>query len=156
MRKRIMGGASADAAPEGGWLDLEQLAQVELTSEEPGAPIEAALGQGAGAGWRAAEPGPQTIRLIFDRPQPLRRVRLEFQEEARQRTQEFALRWSADGGRTFHDLLRQQYTFSPPGTTRQVEDYQVGLDGVTALELQIVPEIGGGPALASLARLRLA
>lgn len=140
----------------GGWLDLEALAQVELTSEAPDAPIEAALRPGSGPGWRAAAPGAQAIRLIFDRPQLLRRIQLVFHEEVQQRSQEFVLRWSPDGGRTFQDLLRQQYTFSPPGTTRQLEDYNVNLAGVTVLVLEIVPDMGGGPAHASLAALRLA
>jgi hypothetical protein len=53
-------------------------------------------------------------------------------------------------------LVRQQYNFSPPATTREVEDYTVNLDRVTALELSIVPDISGGEARASLARLQLA
>jgi hypothetical protein len=156
MRKRIVGTESGDAADAGGWLDLEALAQVELTSEAPDGPIEAALRPGSGSGWRAGAPGAQTIRLIFDRPQLLRRIQLAFHEAVHQRSQEFVLRWSPDGGRTFQDLLRQQYTFSPPGTTRQVEDYTVNLAGVTVLLLEIIPDIGGGSAHASLASLRLA
>jgi hypothetical protein len=65
------------------------------------------------------------------------------------------LRWSKDGGRSYREILRQQYTFSPPGATREVEDYTVNLDGVTALELTIVPDISGGDARASLISLRL-
>jgi hypothetical protein len=156
MRKRIIGAESVSSpSTPGDWLDLEQIAQIELTSEEPGAPIEAALRPQPGVGWRAATPGPQTIRLIFDRPQSLRRVHLVFQEDQQQRTQEFALRWSPDGGRSFQDVLRQQFTFSPPSTTREVEDYHVSLDAVTVLLLQIVPNIGGGPTHASLVTLRL-
>jgi hypothetical protein len=52
--------------------------------------------------------------------------------------------------------LRQQYNFSPPGETREVENYEVDLDGVTALELKIVPDISGGSARASLTKLRVA
>jgi hypothetical protein len=107
-------------------------------------------------GWRAATPGPQAVRLIFDQPQQLRRIRLVFDEAAQPRTQEFALRWSADGGQSFRDVVRQQYTFSPPGTVEEVEDYRVELVGVTRIALQIIPDIGGGPARASLAALLLA
>lgn len=157
MRKRVIGQESASADQgAGGWLDLEPIAQVEISSEEPGHPIEAALRAGPGPGWRAAAPGPQTVRLIFDRPQLIRRIRLVFREDAQQRTQEFALRWSPDEGRTYRDVLRQQYTFSPPGTAEQAEDYRVELSGVTALALEIVPDVGGGPARASLAALQLA
>jgi hypothetical protein len=52
-------------------------------------------------------------------------------------------------------MLRQQYTFSPPGASREVEAYIVNLDGVTALELTIVPDISGGDARTSLISLRL-
>lgn len=138
------------------WLDVEELAQVEVTSEDREHPIEAALVAGAGSGWRAAQPGVQTIRVIFDRSQRLSRMRLVFIETDVARAQEFVLRWSADGGRTFREIVRQQWNFAPPGTIREVEDYRVDLDGVTVLELAIVPDQSGGRARASLAQWRLA
>jgi hypothetical protein len=52
--------------------------------------------------------------------------------------------------------LRQQYTFSPQGMTQEVEEYVVNLDGVSVLELKIVPDISGGDAHASLTQMRLA
>lgn len=157
MRKRIIGhGPSEVAAAEPGWLDLNLLAQVEITSEDADFPIESALIPGTGPGWRAAQPGEQTIRLRFDEPQSLRRVHLRFHEEEQERTQEFVLRWSPDDGQSYREILRQQYNFSPPGATREVEDYEINLEGVTALELNIVPDISGGSAYASLAQLRLA
>lgn len=157
MRKRMIEPQRADGLADGGhWLDLEQIAEVELSSEDVIHPIEAALRQEPGDGWRAAAPGAQLIRLIFDQPQPLRRIKLVFQEDAQPRTQEFVLRWSPDGGHSYHDVLRQQYTFSPPETNREVEEYEVNLDAVTALELQIIPDISGGSARAGLAALRLA
>lgn len=157
MRKCIIDRQADEApVPASGWLDLERLARVELTCEAPGHPIESALTPGTGTGWRADHPGAQTIRLLFDEPLRLGRIHLLFREEGRARTQEFALRWSADGGRTYRDILRQQYTFSPAGTTSEAEDYTVNLDGVTALQLTIVPDIGGGDAQASLAQLRVA
>jgi hypothetical protein len=157
MRKRIIdrGGREASAADEQ-WLDLEALARVEITSEDAAHPIEAALTPAAGEGWRAAQPGAQTIRIVFDEPVRLRRARLEFHEPQRQRTQEFVLRWSPDGGHSYREVVRQQYHFSPPGTDYEIEDYALDLHGVTALELSIVPEIGEGDACASLLRLRLA
>ena len=79
-----------------------------------------------------------------------------FDEDTEERTHEFVLRWSADGGRSYREILRQQYTFSPPGTTREAEDYVVNLPGVTVLEIRIVPDISGGDARASLTQLRLA
>jgi hypothetical protein len=157
MRKRIVGhGPREVAAAEPGWLDLDLLAQVEITSEDADYPIESALIPGTGLGWRAAQPGEQTIRLRFDEPQSLRRIHLMFHEGEQERTQEFVLRWSSDGGQSYREIVRQQYNFSPPEAPREVEDYDVDLDGVTALELKIVPDISGGSAHASLAQLRLA
>ena len=157
MRKRLIGpGPGNVAAAEPGWIDLEQLAQVEITSEDVDHPIESALIPGTGSGWRAAQPGEQTIRLWFDEPLRLNRIQLLFQEGEQERTQEFVLRWSPDGGQSYREIVRQQYNFSPPEAAREVEDYDVDLDGVTALELRIVPDISGGSARASLAQLRLA
>ncbi len=54
MRNRIIGhGPGEVAAAEPGWLDLERLAQVEITSEDVDHPIEAALIPRIGSGWRA-------------------------------------------------------------------------------------------------------
>jgi hypothetical protein len=156
MRKRIIGHGPGDvAAAEPGWLDLERLAQVEITSENVDHPIESALIPGMGSGWRAAQPGEQTIRLGFDEPLRLKRIRLVFHEDEQARTQEFVLRLSPDGGQSYRELVRQQYNFNPPQAAREIEEYEVNLDGVTALELRIVPDISGGSARASLAQLRL-
>ena len=157
MRKHVMSsGPQESAQHDDAWLNLEQLAQVEITSEEPGYPVEAALLPGSETGWRAAQPGAQTIRLRFDHPQHLRRISLVFVETELPRTQEFVLRWSPDGGQSYREIVRQQWNFSPPSATREVEDYRVDLAGVTLLELEIVPDMSGGAARASLAQLRLA
>jgi hypothetical protein len=152
MRKRIIRPTAPAAPPTAqSWLDVEQIAQVEITSEDSSHPIEAALRPGAEVGWQAAGPGEQLIRLLFDAPLRLRHIRLVFQEDQHARTQEFVLQWSPDGGQSYREIVRQQYTFSPPGTTQEVEDYTIDLDGVTVLELQIIPDISGGAAPASLA-----
>lgn len=157
MRKRII---SQDPQPEKSpeienWFDLEALAEVEVTSEDPAHPVESSFLPDAGLGWRALEPGRQTVRLVFDKPQRVRRIHLVFHESEQERTHEFILRWSPDRGLTYRDIARQQYNFSPPGTTREFEDYRVDLDGVTVLELSIVPNISGGSARASIAQLRI-
>jgi hypothetical protein len=138
-----------------GSLDIERAAVVEVTSEEKDCPIESAFISGDTRGWRAAEPGPQTIRLIFDQPQSLKLISLVFEEKETARTQEFVLRWSSNGGNSFREIVRQQWNFGPPETTREAEEYQVELSDVTVLELTIVPDISDGTARASLKSLRL-
>jgi hypothetical protein len=155
MRKRLIPHPRDVSAASQPWLDVAALAQVELTSEDPACPIDAALRPSPTPGWRAAEPGAQRIRLVFDHPQALHRLRLVFAEPQQARTQEFVVRWSADGGQSYREVVRQQYTFSPPGTVHEVEEYQVPLQGVTHVELCIVPDIQGGDAYATLEEMRL-
>ena len=138
------------------WLDLEQLAQVEITSEDAEHPIESALIENNDSGWCAGEPGKQTIRLLFDNPQKITRIQLLFEESEHERTQEFVLRWSPSKGDASREIVRQQYNFSPATNTRELEDYTVNLDGVLILEMDITPDISSGDTRASLARLRLA
>ena len=137
-------------------MDLERIATVEITSESPEYPVESALVPNGGSGWRAAQPGKQTIRLVFDRPLSLERILLRFDEKEQQRTQEFVLRWLPEGQPSTREIVRQQYTFSPPGTDQEDEDYRVKLSGVSALELEVIPDISGGSAQASLTQMRLA
>ena len=114
MRKRIITPISQDAPHlDEGWLDLERAAVVEVTSEDKDYPVEAALVSGEMRGWRAAGPGTQTIRLVLDDPQRLKHISPAFEEADRERTQEFVLRWSPDGGRSFREIVRQQWNFGP-------------------------------------------
>jgi hypothetical protein len=157
MRKTIINSVSEGNLPsDQRWLDLESLIQVEITSENSAHPVESALVPGGGPGWRAAQPGEQTIRVIFDHPLSLRRIFLRFDEKEQARTQEFALRWLPEGQERSREIVRQQYTFSPPATIEEVEDYRVELNGLTALEVKIVPDISRGGAYASLTQMRLA
>ncbi len=156
MRKRLITPTPETVRPRAeGWLDVERAAIVEITSEENGYPVESVFGSGENRGWRAAKPGTQTIRLVFDQPQRLKQISLVFEAEETARTQEFVLRWSSDGGDSFREIVRQQWTFSPPQTMREVEEYQVDLSNVSVLELIIVPNVSGGAARASLKSLRL-
>jgi hypothetical protein len=156
MRKRIITPTQETVRSRGeGWLDVERAAMVEITSEDKDYPVESAFASGEAQGWRAAEAGTQTIRLVFDQPQRLKRISVVFEEKEIGRTQEFVLRWSADGGNSFREIVRQQWNFSPPETIREVEEYQVELASVTVLELIIVPNVSGGSARASLKSLRL-
>jgi hypothetical protein len=157
MRKRIVGRAQQEAVlADQDWLNVERLADVEVTSEDPRYPIEAALLPDRGLGWRAAEPGRQTVRLLFTSPQQLRRIWLVFAESTIERTQEYVLRWSSDGGQSFHEIVRQQWNFSPQGATWETEDHRVELWDVAILELSIMPDTSGNLAFASLVQLRIA
>ena len=145
--------------PESGqWLDIEKIAVAEISSEDPRFPIDNALGKTGTAGWRAAGPGPQRIRLVFDAPQTIRRIQLHFVDRESERSQEFWL--LAQVGDEVREVVRQQWNFSPGGTTEELEDYRVELDGVNALDLRIDPDRSHDPKqsrhVASLERLRLA
>jgi hypothetical protein len=48
------------------------------------------------------------------------------------------------------EIVRQQWNFSPPHTTTEVEEYRVELSDVSVLELTITPDIAGGMARTSL------
>src|SRR5215469_18085299 len=120
MRKRLITPTAEPLVTLGlGWLDLERAAVVEVTSEDEHFPVESAFRSGDARGWRAAAPGHQTLRLVFDHPQRLQCVSLVFEENQARRTQEFVLRWSSDGGSTLKELVRQQWNFSPPESIRE-------------------------------------
>jgi hypothetical protein len=156
MRKRLITPVP-ESIPNRGedWLDVERAAVVEVTSEDKNYPIESAFVSGETQGWRAAVPGSQTIRLVFDQPQRLRRVRLVFEENETDRTQEFVMRWSPDVGNCVKEIVRQQWNFSSPDSIREVEEYQVELSAVTVLELTINPDVAGRVSRASLKNFRL-
>jgi hypothetical protein len=115
MRKKLVSAIrNTDATSRHDWLELEQAARVEVSSEAEGYPVEGALLDIGQRGWRASEPGMQTIRLLFDHPQTIRVVRVGFKEEKSARTQEFVLRWLPEGTGAWKDVVRQQWNFSPP------------------------------------------
>ena len=157
MRKRVLGSTQlpSDAADGHEWLKLQDIAEVEVTSEADGYPIETVFNFGAGPGWRAASPGKQRIRLAFDPPQSIQRMRFQFNEPDVARTQEFTVRWSDRPDQPLEEVVRQQWNFSPDGSTAESEDYAIDLRRVSILELTIDPDRGGGEALAKLADWRL-
>ena len=156
MRKRLITPIrQVVPSSEPRWLKLDRAAAVEVTSEDSQHPIEGALVRNDKRGWRASEAGTQTVRLIFDQPQNIERIELAFDENESARTQEFVLRWMPNTGQ-LHEIVRQQWNFSPPTTVHEAENFSVQLSGVSTLELTITPDIGGGPAHASLSQLRLA
>ena len=125
-----------------------------MTSEADDAPIENVFYPDRETGWRAGVPGPQIIQITFNGPKNIRRIQLVFRERQLARTQEFTLRCSVAGGKP-REMIRQQWTFSPQGSTEEVEDYRVTLDDVVVLELAIIPDISNSGVHASLSRLRI-
>lgn len=155
MRKRIVTPTATRANAQVNWLDLERVATVEVTSEDKDFPIESSLSIEQSQGWRAAQPGIQTIRLVFDVPRELKRISLVFEENEMTRTQEFVLRASSNPGGPLREIVRQQWNFSSPNSTREIEEYSVELSDVAILELTIAPDISGRAARASLKSLHL-
>ena len=95
------------------------------------------------------------IRLNFDHPQPIRRIRLEFREERRERAQEFAV-FASSATYQRREVVRQQWTFSPGGSAIEVEDYSVDLPAVSSLELEIDPGRHDKQAIATLESIAIA
>lgn len=156
MRKRIVGaGEGTVETSEQGWMKLEDVATVEVTSEEPDFPIESVFSLTGGSGWRAAQPGEQQIRIVFDAPVSLQEMQLRFDEPTCERMQEFTLRWLSARGGPAKEIVRQQWNFSPAGSTMELEQYTADLVGVSAVELYINPDVGRGKAVASLTSWRV-
>ncbi|MCB1786389.1 MAG: carbohydrate-binding protein [Gammaproteobacteria bacterium] len=157
MRKRIVpieGTPSPDEDED--WLDLGALAEVEISSEDPAYPIEAALVPGHETGWRAGKPGRQVIRLLFSPAQRVTRIRLHFEETSVARRQEYALLWSPERNQPCREIVRQQWNFSPSGATVEIEDHRVDLPTVAVLELVIDPGSEGQAVFASMESMQVA
>jgi hypothetical protein len=137
---------------------IAAIATVWVTSEAADTPIDHVFDQSRGPGgsrWVAALPGDQQLILAFDTPQTLRTISLEVEEPEVSRTQVLHVSVSSDGGQTYQELRRQEYTFSPPGTTFEREEWAVMVQGVTHLQLVITPDNGGKPCRATLTTLAL-
>ena len=137
------------------WLPLPRLARISATSEDADHPVLAAFGASNERGWKADGVGPQVIRIRFREPLPVARIRLVFDEDQAERTQEFTLSCVFPQGRE-REIVRQQFTFSPAGARRQVEEFVVDGDAVTEVILRIVPDISERRVFATLRECRIA
>jgi hypothetical protein len=158
LRKHLLQTVQQGQSLSYGEKDIAALATVWVTSEATDAPIDNAFDNHRGPGgsrWVAGEPGPQRLILAFDVPQTLRTLRLEVEERDVHRTQELYVAISRDGGNTYQTLLRQEYNFSPPGTTFEREEWAIPVEGVTHLQLVITPDKGGTPCHATLTALAI-
>ncbi|AMK76896.1 MULTISPECIES: discoidin domain-containing protein [Methylomonas] len=155
MQKRIIGDSRPDTVSlTTPYLNLEELADVEVSSEDAEHPIEAALLPGFSQGWRAGIPGKQTIRLLFKQAQAVKGIQLDFLESALARTQQYVVRISVDG-QSFVEIVRQQWNFNPQGCTAESERHIVDLPAVSIIELHITPDISDSSVFASLEKMRV-
>jgi hypothetical protein len=159
LRKQIVPIPSRRPVPLPGEIQIADVATVQVTSEETGHPIDHAFDHHRGPGgtrWVADAPGEQSVTLLFDHPQAIRQIGVEVEELVDCRTQELAVLVSSDGGRTYRELVRQEFNFSPPGTSFERELWSVSEAAVTHLRLEIKPDKGGRIGRATLTSLAVA
>lgn len=156
LRKHILQPVESHA--RGGEISIADTATVLVTSELPDHPVDHICDGQRGPGgtrWIAEQPGDQTVVLAFDAPRNIDTVSVEIEEREVSRTQELTLATSRDGGKTYREVLRQEFNFSPSGTTFEHEDWRIAADGITNVRLWIRPDKGGKPCRASLTSLVL-
>ena len=158
LRKQVGSTRSRESTSFEGEISIPDVATVQVTSEEADHPIDNAFDHNRGPGgsrWIADGPGEQTVILLFDSPQTIRKIGVEVEELAVSRTQELSVSVSSDGGRTYRELVRQEFNFSP-GTSFERELWSAPEGAVTHLRLEIKPEKGGRVGRATLTALMLA
>jgi hypothetical protein len=158
LRKRLITEQAPMREARPGEIDITHRATLAYSSEEPDNPIEHLIDGHCGPGgtrWRSARAN-ETERIVleFDHPEHIACVVYEVEERAQERTQEVRIEVSSDNGRTLHQVLVQEYTFSPQGATFQHEELRFNLPPITHLSLTIVPNKNGS-GVASLTSLRL-
>jgi hypothetical protein len=139
-------------------IDIAGGATIAYSSEDPAHPVEDLFDGRSGPGatrWMSARPDTlEQIVVEFDHPQTISRLVYEVEEAIRERTQEIRVEVSEDGGRTYRQILVQEYTFSPRGATYQREEQRFNLRQVTHLRLTIVPNKNGA-GTATITAIRL-
>jgi hypothetical protein len=156
LRKQLL--QPVESHRSGGEILIADTATVLVTSELPDHPIDHMCDGQRGPGstrWIAEQPGDQTVVLAFDTAQNINIVSLEIEETEVSRTQEVTLATSRDGGQTYRELLRQEFNFSPSGTTFEHEEWRLAAEGITNLRVWIRPDKGGKPCRASITSLVL-
>ena len=158
LRKQVIPRGPVEPASFGGEIPVAKVATVQVSSEQASHPIDNVFDNRRGPGgsrWIADGAGEQTLILVFDSPQAIRTVSLEVEEPSVSRTQELTVSVSSDGGRTYRELVRQEFTFSPPSTSFEREVWSVTAEGVTHLRIDIKPDKGGRVGQATLTSLSL-
>jgi hypothetical protein len=158
LRKQIVPRRSNEPISLAGEISIADVATVQVTSEDADHPIDNAFDHNRGPGgsrWIGDGPGAQTVILLFDSPQTIRKIGVEIEELAVSRTQELSGSVSSDGRRTCRALVRQEFNFSPPGTSFERELWFTSEGAVTHLRLEIKPDKGGRGGQATLTSLTL-
>jgi hypothetical protein len=158
LRKRLISEQSSTSPERLGEIDIAGEATIAYSSENPDHPLEHLIDRHFGRGgtrWAGArQDTTERIVLEFDHPQRISRLVYEVEECWQERTQEVRVEVSTDHGRTYRQVLAQEYTFSPQGATFQHEDLRLDLAAITHLGLTVVPNKGGS-GVATLTSLRL-
>jgi hypothetical protein len=108
-----------------------------------------------GTRWIAAADGEQTLMLVFDTPQTIREISVETEEPQVTRTQVLCISLSDDGGQTYRERIRQEFTFSPPNTSVEHEEWSMPAQRVTHLRVAIRPDKGNAAGRATLTSLTI-
>ncbi len=156
LRKQLL--QPVESRRSGREISIADTATVLVTSELPDHPIDHICDGQCGPGgtrWIAEQTGDQTVVLVFDTARNIDTVSLEIEEREVSRTQEVTLATSRDGGQTYREVLRQEFNFSPSGTTFEHEEWRVAAQGITNLRVWIRPDKGGKPCRASMTSLVL-
>src|SRR3984893_1741936 len=116
IRKRPLEADAATSARAAGEIDIAGGATIAYSSEDPAHPVEHMLDGQSGPGatrWMSARPDTiEHIVIECDRPQTISRLVYEVEETRRERTQEVRVEASEDGGRSYRQILVQEYNFS--------------------------------------------
>jgi F5/8 type C domain len=158
LRKRPLEAAPAENFRADGEIDIARSATIRYSSERPTDPVEHLFDGQDGPGaprWASARPDTtEQIVVEFDEPQPLSRLVYAVEEREFERTQEVRVEISGDGGRSYRQILVQEYNFSPRGATFEREDQRFERRQASQLRLTIVPNKSGS-GTATLTALRL-
>jgi hypothetical protein len=149
---------SSQAYPERE-IDVLSAATVLASSEAEDHPVTRIFDENRGPGgtqWIAGEPGDQKLIIAFHQPQTLRQITIEIEEREAARTQEIQLAVSSDGGKTYRELRRQEFNFSPEGATWECENWTIAEFNVTHVKLVIKPDKGRQDFFAKLTSVVLA
>ena len=146
LRKKIIPSRTVTNLPgSANTLDIIQNTEVIVTSESADFPLDNIVDRSTGSGstqWVAETCGLQTLFFKFDTPQNISRIVYEIEEHEVARTQEVSLEVSTDSGAHFREILRQEYNFSPDGSTFQREELNLDLPQTTDLKMIIKPDKG--------------